>query len=591
MDNKSLSTHTNTPNQHIMMINLACSSVRQQQGGRVAESQFYAWQLGCASQVVERVFLLILMPSAIIDPMGYLPPSELLEVLDWWIGLSFATLFLKHDLPTGNQINTFSCSILTMNALSHYFFPSEVPFLSHGESCIVECGNVLVAPKMVAVKKRRGNEGIVIIAQKSSAFFDEAKKLRKRERHQKLDLAIVKLFCVTGIPTHVSDLDMWKGLFSAVDPSYMPASRSKLGEVHTIGQAEEIQALQVAYLETQENITVSCDGGTTKGWEAFWTLHMSTVERKAYLMEVREATLESHAGVWIKSFVLEVCRSRICAIVSDSTGNTPLHPELLVQEIPTIFNPPDIVHFISNTIKDIDKLPYFNKPTHHAWRKGLVSIGKTRFGTIIIAAWSLQLNIPSRIKKVVEHGHFDLGDFTTYFREASRSSFEFEFALAQLIKLGLPALKALTCLEANEATVGDIYIFWHAMMWSIKEMLLDPLFEFPENVQEQVLGILNSRHSQIVGDGNLATSADLYLCGAYLNPGLKSDLFQKDSSLTGGIEGICHVSTFKTVVRYLLEVAEKKIFHGHRVSIVQWKGCAKEFKAIFLEEVSGRRAF
>ncbi|KAF8803038.1 hypothetical protein BYT27DRAFT_7022400, partial [Phlegmacium glaucopus] len=56
------------------------------------------------------------------DPMGYLLPLELLEVLDWWIGLSFAAPFLKDDLPTGNQINTFSCSIHTTNALSHYFF-------------------------------------------------------------------------------------------------------------------------------------------------------------------------------------------------------------------------------------------------------------------------------------------------------------------------------------------------------------------------------------------------------------------------------------------------------------------------------------
>ncbi|KAF8805347.1 hypothetical protein BYT27DRAFT_7224970 [Phlegmacium glaucopus] len=228
-------------------------------------------------------------------------------------------------------------------------------------------------------------------------------------------------------------------------------------------------------------------------------------------MEVREATSESHTGVWIKSFVLKVIdrvgRSQICAIVSDSTGNTQLHHKLLVQEIPTI-----------NTIKHIVKLPYFNKPTtimhgvitkfhkSHLGEaklkiahvlcgigKGLVSIGKTHFGTIIIAAWSLQLNIPS-IKKVVECGHFDLG-------------------------LGLPALKALTCLKANEATVGDVYIFWHAMMWSIKETLLNPLLEFPENVQEQVLGILNSHHNQIFGDGNLATSANLYLCGAYLNPG------------------------------------------------------------------------
>jgi hypothetical protein len=128
-----------------------------------------------------------------------------------------------------------------------------------------------------------------------------------------------------------------------------------------------------------------------------------------------------------------VGRSRVCAIVSDSTGNTRLHRELLVDEIPTMFNLPDIVHFISNTIKDIVKLDHFKSTTdvmratitkfhksHPAISelklahiecgigRGLISIGKTRFGSIILAAWSLQENIPA-IKKVVERGIFSLG--------------------------------------------------------------------------------------------------------------------------------------------------------------------------------------
>jgi hypothetical protein len=49
--------------------------------------------------------------------------------------------------------------------------------------------------------------------------------------------------------------------------------------------------------------------------------------------------------------------------VSDSTGNTRLFCELLVEEIPTIVNLPDIVHFISNTIKVIVKLEYFKGTT------------------------------------------------------------------------------------------------------------------------------------------------------------------------------------------------------------------------------------
>jgi hypothetical protein len=55
--------------------------------------------------------------------------------------------------------------------------------------------------------------------------------------------------------------------------------------------------------------------------------------------------------------------SHICAAVSDSTGNTRLFRELLVEEIPTIFNFPDIVYFIISTIKDIVKLEYFKGTT------------------------------------------------------------------------------------------------------------------------------------------------------------------------------------------------------------------------------------
>jgi hypothetical protein len=155
--------------------------------------------------------------------------------------------------------------------------------------------------------------------------------------------------------------------------------------------------------------------------------------------------------------------------------------------------------------------------------------------------------------------------------------------------LGAPVLKALTCPEANEATVGDIYIFWHAMIWATKEVLDDPLLEVPVLVTEKVLGILNSCHNQIFEDENLSTSKDFYLSGAYLNPSvsqyvvhsftlltivfylayIKSDLFCVDdpkltqkSSQVSGIEEICHISTFKTVTRFL-EVAEKEILHGY----------------------------
>ena len=105
---------------------------------------------------------------------------------------------------------------------------------------------------------------------------------------------------------------------------------------------------------------------------------------------------------------------------------------LFVEEVPQALNLADIVHHIGNTIKDIVKLPYFQKPikiirgvimkfhmSHlgsaelkTACKKlrtgpGLEAIGKTRFGTIILSAASVQRTIPA-IKQVVHNGIFNL---------------------------------------------------------------------------------------------------------------------------------------------------------------------------------------
>lgn len=86
------------------------------------------------------------------------------------------------------------------------------------------------------------------------------------------------------------------------------------------------------------------------------------------------------------------------------------------------------------------------------------------------------------------------------------------------MKVGTPALKALTCLEANESTAGDVFIFWHALLAATKEAITSPDSEFPPEVQEQIIGILNARHRQVFVDGNLSSSASVYLSAAYLDP-------------------------------------------------------------------------
>jgi hypothetical protein len=110
-----------------------------------------------------------------------------------------------------------------------------------------------------------------------------------------------------------------------------------------------------------------------------------------------------------------------------------------------MFNLPDIVHFISNLIKDIVKITYFKNTitvlrgviakfhkshlgatelllAHVECRieQGLTTIGKTQFGSLILAAWTLQHNLPS-LKRVVERNNFDLGvRYFLWFFQSSR---------------------------------------------------------------------------------------------------------------------------------------------------------------------------
>lgn len=126
--------------------------------------------------------------------------------------------------------------------------------------------------------------------------------------------------------------------------------------------------------------------------------------------------------------------AKFCAIVCDSTGNTHASWRLTVIEVLTALNVADIVHHISNTLKDIVKLELFadtikiicsvitkfhlnsshlgNAELKVACKElhtgpGLEAIGKTRFGTLILSAQSVQQTIPV-LKQVVHNNKFDL---------------------------------------------------------------------------------------------------------------------------------------------------------------------------------------
>ena len=86
------------------------------------------------------------------DPMGSPPPAELVDVMSWWLGLSFTEGFTFRKLPITQQTDDRSCSVFTINALAHYFIPS-VPLLLNGPPCLLARTDMLI--KTINLLKKR----------------------------------------------------------------------------------------------------------------------------------------------------------------------------------------------------------------------------------------------------------------------------------------------------------------------------------------------------------------------------------------------------------------------------------------------------
>lgn len=139
------------------------------------------------------------------------------------------------------------------------------------------------------------------------SFFGDAKMKGRKQRNARTDFEMVKLFCVGGLSTNLSTRAEWKSMLNSLDPKYPVPSRERIESEMIPGEQEVVKDKQRELLRAEPgNLTISFDGGTTEGREAFWTVNVSTPDGKVYLMEGREATDVSHTGAWIADLAMEV---------------------------------------------------------------------------------------------------------------------------------------------------------------------------------------------------------------------------------------------------------------------------------------------
>ena len=136
--------------------------------------------------------------------------------------------------------------------------------------------------------------------------FNSFQRKGKSNRDEAINLAMIKFICTAGLPTHIVSYQEWTDLLNLLCPSYHPPSRSMLEDDLIVSEANKVRRNILNRLRNQWNLTISFDGGTSRGRDSYWTIHVSTEERKVYLLETILATDVSHTAEWIEQQALGV---------------------------------------------------------------------------------------------------------------------------------------------------------------------------------------------------------------------------------------------------------------------------------------------
>lgn len=271
-----------------------------------------------------------------------------------------------------------------LHAMGCPHLSSELKGIANDTSINQNAPGVKVHPKIIQADTE--NQGAAYKKAKTiqTSLLKIATTTGKIKYQDEVNLAIVELFAVTGIPASVLDSPQWKGFVRAATRSKChPLSSTMLTEKLIPAEAALVRKYQADFLRTCVNLTLTFDGGSTRKPSSVYTIHITTAERETFFMEGHDATDERHTAGYIEGLVAGVSDEyqseyfkaqptnpqvvnsigpqRFTAMCSDNTGNTKKARRDIAKKFPMILNLADVCHHLSNTAKDISKLPEFQK--------------------------------------------------------------------------------------------------------------------------------------------------------------------------------------------------------------------------------------
>lgn len=90
----------------------------------------------------------------------------------------------------------------------------------------------------------------------------------------------------------------------------------------------------------------------------------------------------------------------------------------------------------------------------------------------------------------------------------------FQMELTRLIKVLTPFAKSIACLESSQSNPADVYLFWLAIMSTLKRLFDDDTNGFEESDASQIRAIANKRFRELLEEG----PDDCYVSAFYLDP-------------------------------------------------------------------------
>ncbi|KIJ10218.1 hypothetical protein PAXINDRAFT_86391 [Paxillus involutus ATCC 200175] len=297
------------------------------------------------------------------------------------------------------------------------------------------------------------------------------------------DYAVMKFYVCCGIPPRIADTDEFKDMVSILNSAYHPPSSTTLEDKLIVNEAAKIGHAVRTHLQTCRNLTITFDGGKIRKPTSVYTIHVTTADRRAFCMELDDASLLSHSAEYILEALERVSPRlrRILAFMSRSAYATE--------------------HFNHERLKI-------------GITRGLEAIGDTRFGTIYWAGKSVQRSL-SAFQVIVENEALgiDIASLNDLFIPGG-VRMKFELDLARLLTVIGPYAKAIQCLEGGHVTADRVYYYWLGITSQLDSLFRRNEYGLTTSTIEDIRAITNCRFDEMITDA----PNDIYIIAFFLNP-------------------------------------------------------------------------